>query len=123
MEERGETHLLEFWQARSAQYVQQCRIKSGKVQKELDASRKTVSAIENASVNFTLSTLLEVLESVDGNISDAFAIRVPRKWRGPDELLHERLQFILSEGSEKERLAAEEMIEALAERIQRKRSA
>jgi len=123
MESRDKSVLLEFWKKRVGQYVLQKRIAAGLGQKEMTSLSKSAwSEIENGNVNFTLETILDALGEVNGNISDAFAIRVPRRWRGEHELLHEQLQSILTEGSADQSIAAAALIQALVDQMKAARS-
>lgn len=90
--------LLEFWQRALALYITKKRVQSGKAQKEVDASRKTVSDLENFNANPTLDILLNVLTSVGGNISEAFESHTPKAFHGDHQALHEMLQRILETG-------------------------
>jgi hypothetical protein len=87
--------LAEYWKHAVALYVRNKRQKLAKGQKEVRASRSTLSLIENAKHNFTLEALLEVLEAVGGNISEAFHSHIPKSLHGEDQALHEILQQIL----------------------------
>lgn len=96
-ESRALSELIGYWKGAVGEYVRQKREGEGKVQKELlGTNRRTVSDVENGVLNFTLSTLLEVLHSVGGDISEAFKSRVPKEFHNQKrQHLHEKLEVLL----------------------------
>lgn len=94
LERRG-VNLEDYWRTKIALYVHKKRLASRKGQKELSVPRQTFSLIENAKLNFTLSMLLEALEAVGGDISEAFQSHVPKTLHKEDQALHEMLQQVL----------------------------
>jgi hypothetical protein len=59
-------------------------------------SRTAISEMENGRVNFTIETLVQLLEKLDGHVSDAFESRVPLKFQGPDCDLYELLAELIA---------------------------
>jgi len=88
--------LLEYWKRAVGQYVRKKRLESKRGQKELSISRQAISEIENGQVNFTLGTLLSVLDEVGGDLSEAFQAKTPGKYKSPlHRELHDQLQELL----------------------------
>ncbi len=98
--------LLSYWQDAVARYIQAKREKAGLTQDDLAVkaltSQGAISGLERGNINFTLDTLLRVLEPIHGDISEAFQAASPSEFRteltGPDRWLLLLLVEILNSG-------------------------
>ena len=90
------SEILKHWQMTLGPYVKRKRKEAEKGQKELRGiSRQTLSLIERGQTNIELKTLIEVLNAVDGDLSEAFQAS-PRTSANPHhQMIHDLLQDIL----------------------------
>jgi transcriptional regulator with XRE-family HTH domain len=93
---------VHYWKHTIARYVRKKRIEAETHQKQVPVARRTISDIENGKSNFRLETLLEVLEAIGGDVSEAFKSRVPKDLHGDARPWHEMLQLIFESGDQDE---------------------
>lgn len=111
---------VKYWQDRAAEYI---RLKRGpdRGQKEVGVVRQTLSLIENGKSNFTIETMVEVLEAVGGDISEMFQSQLPRDLRGQHRIWHEMLYEVMSHGEPDDVTFVEHALRSSYERIAAKR--
>lgn len=93
---------LEYWQDAVGRYIKTKREEASLTQEDVSGtSRSALSELENGRIDFRLSTLLTVLDAIDGDISEAFAGKVPTEFhRHPHRRLFDLLAEILQAGGD-----------------------
>lgn len=115
--------VLKYWQEVVGRYVKAKREESGKSQEEVlgKPRRTTISELERGAVNFQLDTLLKVLDSIDGDISEAFMAKTPREFQNSRQRqLHDLLAELIESGDETGLLVVQSALET-AQRLARRR--
>jgi transcriptional regulator with XRE-family HTH domain len=88
---------LSYWLTVIGRYVRAKRVLLGKSQDEFSLARATISDIEHGRKNFTMETLVLLINELNGDLCEVFESPIPPTFRqNPDREAHERLARLLA---------------------------